>query len=182
MLPSQRENLAKSLAFIEQAQHSDLVLFPEIQLTPFFPQFRRHELLAKMGLNPQCLSISSDDAAIQAIKTACRTHQIMASPNFYVSMADAMYDQSLLIGKQGDILGTAEMVHVLQAQLFYEQDYYTPSKKGFQVFATPFGKIGIVICFDRHLPESIRECALQGAALVLVPTANTTAEPLELFE
>ena len=43
-------------------------------------------------------------------------------------------------------------------------------------------KKGIVICFDRHLPESIRTCALMGAQLVIIPTANTEAEPMELFE
>ncbi len=50
------------------------------------------------------------------------------------------------------------------------------------MFHTPFGNIGIVICFDRHIPESIRSCALKGADLVIVPTANTKAEPMELFE
>ncbi|WP_444313024.1 carbon-nitrogen hydrolase family protein, partial [Megasphaera sp.] len=44
------------------------------------------------------------------------------------------------------------------------------------------GKIGVVICFDRHLPESIRTCAAMGAELVLIPTANLTTEPLDLFE
>ena len=39
-----------------------------------------------------------------------------------------------------------------------------------------------MICFDRHLPESIRTCALKGADLVIIPTANTKAEPMELFE
>lgn len=47
---------------------------------------------------------------------------------------------------------------------------------------TPFGRIGIVICFDRHLPDGIRSCAKQGAELVLIPTANIRDEPLELFE
>ena len=46
----------------------------------------------------------------------------------------------------------------------------------------PWGCVGIVICFDRHLPESIRTCALKGADLVIIPTANTKAEPMELFE
>jgi N-carbamoylputrescine amidase len=40
----------------------------------------------------------------------------------------------------------------------------------------------VVICFDRHYPESLRACALQGAQLVVIPTANVKAEPLELFE
>ena len=42
--------------------------------------------------------------------------------------------------------------------------------------------MGIVICFDRHIPESIRTCALKGADLVIIPTANTEEEPMELFE
>lgn len=46
----------------------------------------------------------------------------------------------------------------------------------------PFGKVGIVICYDRHLPESIRTCTIMGANLIIVPTANTKTEPLEMFE
>jgi len=74
------------------------------------------------------------------------------------------------------------MVHVAQAPYCYEQDYYTPSDTGFHVYDTPAGKIGIVICFDRHFPESVRTCALRGAELIIVPTANTRAEPMEMFE
>lgn len=74
------------------------------------------------------------------------------------------------------------MVHVAQAEQFYEQDYYTPSDDGFKVFDTEYGKIGIVVCFDRHYPESIRTQALMGADLILIPTVNTKAEPSEMFE
>ena len=42
--------------------------------------------------------------------------------------------------------------------------------------------MGIVICFDRHLPESIRTCTMMGAELIIIPTANTEAEPMEMFE
>ena len=74
------------------------------------------------------------------------------------------------------------MVHVAQAEQFYEQDYYTPSDDGFKVFDTEYGKIGIVVCFDRHYPESIRTEALMGADLILIPTVNTKAESSEMFE
>ena len=50
------------------------------------------------------------------------------------------------------------------------------------MYDTPFGKLGVVICFDRHMPESIRACALQGAELIIIPTANLVSEPMELFE
>ena len=41
--------------------------------------------------------------------------------------------------------------------------------------------MGIVICFDRHYPESVRTCVVKGADLVVIPTANTKSEPMELF-
>jgi predicted amidohydrolase len=74
------------------------------------------------------------------------------------------------------------MVHIAQAEQFYEQDYYAPSDTGFQVFHTEWGKIGIVVCFDRHYPESIRTESLMGAELILIPTVNTKSEPLEMFQ
>ena len=50
------------------------------------------------------------------------------------------------------------------------------------VYETDFCRIGVVICFDRHFPESIRSCAIQDADLIVIPTANSFGEPLELFE
>ena len=50
------------------------------------------------------------------------------------------------------------------------------------MFETSLGRIGIVVCFDRHYPESIRTEALMGAALIIIPTANTSAELSEMFD
>ena len=80
-------------------------------------------------------------------------------------MNSRRYDTSLWIDPHGELLDCAKMVHIAQAEQFYEQDYYTPSDDGFKVFNTPFGRVGIVICYDRHLPESIRTCTLMGAQL-----------------
>ena len=106
----------------------------------------------------------------------------MAAPNIYLSEEGKCYDASLLIASDGEILGIQKMVHIAQAAQFYEQDYYTPSNDGFHVFDTVFGRIGLVICFDRHYPESIRTEALMGADLILIPTANVKAEPSLMFE
>lgn len=46
--------------------------------------------------------------------------------------------------------GQQKMVHIAQACQFCEQDYYTPGDEGFQVFDTPHGRVGVVVCFDRH--------------------------------
>jgi predicted amidohydrolase len=87
-----------------------------------------------------------------------------------------------MIGADGNIQGISKMVHIAQLPGFYEQDYYTPSDTGFRVYDTPLGRIGIVVCFDRHFPESIRTCALRGASLILIPTANTMDEARDLYE
>lgn len=175
MAASVGENLAKTLQFMEQAAKADadLIFFPEIQLSPFFPQYERRDA------SPWTMTL--DGPEITAIRMACREFHLFCSPNVYLEMNSKRYDASLMIDAEGKILGISKMVHISQSRYFYEQDYYTPSKDGFKIYSTPFGCIGVVICFDRHLPDGIRSCAMQGADLVLIPTANIRSEPLELF-
>ena len=109
----------------------------------------------------------------------CRNNKISAVPNLYLLENDRTYDASIFIDKNGEVKGTQKMVHIAQAEQFYEQDYYTPSDEGFKVFDTEFGKIGLVVCFDRHYPESIRTEVLRGAELILIPTVNTKADDTE---
>lgn len=173
-------NLTRSIDLIERAAEAgaSLVMFPEVQLSPFFPQYPRKR--SPYGdASPFAMNI--DGPQVHALRKACATYGIWASPNLYIEQDGARYDTSLLISSTGELVGTQQMVHIAQAEKFYEQDYYAPGD-GFHVFDTPLGHIGIVICFDRHYPESIRTSVLRGADLVLVPTANTLAEPLEMFD
>ena len=55
------------------------------------------------------------------------------------------YDTSLWINRQGNIVDKAKMVHIAQAENFYEQDYYTTSDDGFKVFDTEFVMIDICL-------------------------------------
>ena len=148
------ENLNKSLNFCDKAKDCDLLFFPEIQLSPFFPQYQNK------NVEKYCLYESSSE--IQKIKEKAKEHSIYISPNVYMSIENKKYDTSLWINRQGNIVDKAKMVHIAQAENFYEQDYYTPSDDGFKVFDTEYGKVGVVICYDRHLPESIRTCVLKG--------------------
>lgn len=173
---SMEKNLQKSLQAIETsaAEGADLILFPEVQLTEFFPQHP--------GQDATGYGVTIDSEIMQSFRDACRKHQIMAVPNVYLLEKGKYYDTSILIDKSGEIVGMQKMVHVAYADKFYETDYYTPSDTGFNVFETEFGNIGIVVCFDRHYPESVRTEALMGADLILIPTVNTSEEPMELFE
>lgn len=185
-------NLQKTLKYISQAagEKADLVFFPEVQLTRFFAQYRKKDLKARIGGDKFHYTSTLDSNEIRAIRNAVRQAGIYASPNVYLYAQKGddilgkeghYYDASLFINPDGNIQGISKMVHVTNAPEFYEDDYYTPSEDGFRVYDTPFGKVGIVICFDRHLPESVRCCALKGAKLVIIPTANTARENMELF-
>ena len=177
MTSSTAENLEASIRFVERAKAAGagLIFFPEVQLSPFFPQYEKRDASAWL--------MDEDGPEIQAFQAACRRLRLCACPNLYLRRRDGKaYDASIMIDGNGAVMGVSKMVHIAQARYFYEQDYYTPSNDGFKVYDTPFGKIGVVICFDRHLPDGIRSCAQQGAELVIIPTANLTTEPLELFE
>lgn len=169
---SVEKNMEKSLHAIAEAAEkgAELVLFPEVQLTEFFPQY--------LGRDVSSYSVSIEDEIVKKFCDACKKHQIMAVPNLYLREANGTYDASILIDRSGEVIGIQKMVHVAQVEQFYEQDYYTPSDDGFHVFNTEFGKIGIVVCFDRHYPESIRTESLQEADLILIPTVNTTKQSL----
>ena len=154
MTGSMDENLKKSLAFCDAAAGSDLLFFPEVQLTPFFPQYA--------GRNVDAYAVPAGSRTVQAFADKAKERGLYLSPNMYLEQEGRRYDASLWLTPEGACAGVAKMVHIMQAAQFYERDYYTPSEDGFLVFDTPWGCVGIVICFDRHLPESIRTCALKG--------------------
>ncbi len=183
MTTQKRENLVSSLTSLEKASKdsADLIFYPEVQLSPFFAQFPGNPGGCCGGMTgPE--AITADDEAFVTFREYCRKYQIAASPNFYFRENGKNYDASFLIDRAGEVIGCQKMVHIAQAEYFYEQDYYTPSDDGFHVFDLGGIKVGIVVCFDRHYPESIRTEALRGAELILIPTANTRQEPMELFE
>lgn len=169
-------NVDKSLAAIGEAADggANLVCFPEIHLSPFFPQYTNSDASEYL--------VSIEDEAIRLMRERGRERGIVVVPNLYLSEGGHRFDASPVIDTDGSIVGISKMVHVVQAPLYYEQDYYTPSDVGFQTFVTEVAAVGVAICFDRHFPESFRVLKLQGANIVLIPTANHVGEPLEKFE
>ena len=170
------QNIENTLHFLGQAAEKGarLICYPEIQLTPFFPQFQKTDAsMYAVGINHQI---------VKRLQQKCKELRVVAIPNIYLKENENLYDASPVIDADGTILGISKMVHIPQQPYFYEQDYYTPSDSGFHVYNTAIGKIGVVICMDRRFPESFRTCVLQGAQIIIIPTANTKAEMLEVFE
>lgn len=174
MEPDMDRNLETALKYAEDSRDADFLFFPEIMLSPFFPQYS--------GRNPEQYLLERDDIRIMKMARAALRYNLYISPNVYLSLHGKTYDASLMIGRNGSLEGISTMVHIFEAPQFYEEEYYTPSPDGFHVYETELGKIGIVICFDRHIPESVQTCAAMGADLVIIPTANCREEPMDLFE
>lgn len=168
-------NLRTALEHMEAAAvgRASLIVFPELCLSPFFPQ--------SPGLDVSRYTMAIDDERVKQFQQASARLQLVSSPNVYLTENSCRFDASLVIDSAGEILGISKMVHIAQLPGFYEQDYYAPSNTGFHVYSMAFGRIGIVVCFDRHYPESIRTCALRGAELILIPTANRVDEPRDLY-
>lgn len=166
----------KALAMMEEAagRGAQIVAFPEVHLSPFFPRLP--------GGDASAHAVTPSHPSVAALKESCRRLGVVAFPNVYLRESDRLFDASLAIDVTGELLGVSKMVHIVQVPGFHEQDYYAPSDTGFHVYDTRFGRIGVVICFDRHYPESIRTCVLGGAEIIVIPTVNTKSEDLELFE
>ena len=107
---SKDENLYKSLQAIEIAskQGADLVLFPEVQLTEFFPQYP--------GQDAQKYAVTIEGETVKKFCDICRNNKISAVPNLYLLENDRTYDASIFIDKNGEVKGTQKMVHIAQAE------------------------------------------------------------------
>lgn len=85
---------------------------------------------------------------------------------------DVYYNTSVVIDADGAILGKYRKHHIPLNPIFYEKLYFKPGNLGYPSFDTRFGRIGVIICHDRHYPEAARAVALSGAEILLVPTAT----------
>lgn len=87
---------------------------------------------------------------------------------FLERRASLLYNTAILIDPDGDIIGKYSKTHFAQG---YEKnpDFYRAGD-GYPVFDTPFGKVGILICYDRQLPEPARIMAVKGAQVLFVPS------------
>ncbi len=82
----------------------------------------------------------------------------------FAEKADKIYNSAALVGPEG-LIGIYRKVHLFDR----ENIFFAPGNLGFPVFDLPFGKIGIMICFDWIYPESVRSLALKGAQFIAHP-------------
>ena len=81
------------------------------------------------------------------------------------------HNTAVVFEKDGTIAGKYRKMHIPDDPGYYEKFYFTPGDLGFKPIQTSVGRLGVLVCWDQWYPEAARLMALQGAELLIYPTA-----------
>lgn len=81
------------------------------------------------------------------------------------------HNTAVVIEKDGTIAGKYRKMHIPDDPAYYEKFYFTPGDLGFHPVQTSVGRLGVLVCWDQWYPEAARLMALQGAEMLIYPTA-----------
>ena len=160
------ENLGRALAYAEQAVHqgANLVCLPELFRTQYFCQREDAALFD--------LAESVPGPTTKAFGEFAKRHQVTLVVSVFERRVAGVYHNSLVIlDERGEITGLYRKMHIPDDPGYYEKFYFTPGDRGFQAIKTAQGTVGPLICWDQWYPEAARITALQGAEVLLYPTA-----------
>ncbi len=155
----------------------DLVLLPEISHLPYFPVEWPSSYADKAVTHEDPLVLE-----FQAVAAEFKSHIILP---LYLTEGHARYNSAILIGPDGNLMEGKDPTgnrkwsyhkcHLINIQTqkarFYESRYFSPGR-GPVLWETTLGKIGILICYDRHFPEAWRTLRILGAEIICVPIAS----------
>jgi predicted amidohydrolase len=163
-------NFAKLEKFARQAsaQGARLAIAPEGFLEGYVGNERRTPGLTRDQYAAAGEAI--DGALMMRVAALARELKIYLSVGYAEKRGDRMFNSSVIFSPDGGIAGHYSKSHTADDEPF--------NTKGteFPVFATPHGRWGTLICYDRQLPETARVLALRGAQLILVPAWGSYAE------
>lgn len=81
------------------------------------------------------------------------------------------HNTAVIIESNGEIVGKYRKMHIPDDPAYYEKFYFTPGDLGFHPIQTSVGKLGVLVCWDQWYPEAARLMAMQGAEMLIYPTA-----------
>jgi N-carbamoylputrescine amidase len=164
-----RRMLDKHVPLIEEAagRGVQLLCLQELFNGPYFcaeQQARWYEMVERIPDGPT-IRLMQD--------LAKENSMVMVVPIYEEEMAGIYYNAAAVIDADGQYLGKYRKHHIPHvAPGFWEKFYFRPGNLGYPVFETAAGRIGVYICYDRHFPEGARILGLNGAEIVLNPSAT----------
>jgi beta-ureidopropionase len=125
-----------------------------------------------------------DGPTVSRMREVAREHRIvLIVPWYEEEQPGVYYNTACVIERDGTILGKYRKTHIPHVgPCFWEKFYFKPGNLGYPVWDTSVGRIGLIICYDRHFPEVARELGLKGAELVFNPSATVESLSRYLWE
>ncbi len=159
-------NIGKSLTAIRQAAQSGarLVVLSELHTSLYFCQTEDPSLCSLAEPIPGPLT--------DVFAGAARDNQVVLVGSFFERRAAGLYhNTSVVFETDGSIAGLYRKMHIPDDPAYYEKFYFAPGDLGFHAIQTSLGKLGVLVCWDQWYPEAARLMALDGAQMLIYPTA-----------
>ena len=160
------QNLAHALELTRQAAQAGarLICLPELFRSRYFCQSENadHFALAEPVPGP----------TTEAFLELAAAHEATLVLSLFERRAPGLFHNTAAVidGRRG-FVGKYRKMHIPDDPRYYEKYYFTPGDLGFRVFSTGAGQLGVLVCWDQWYPEAARLTALQGAELLIYPTA-----------
>jgi N-carbamoylputrescine amidase len=164
--PDPAVNLDKAVERIGQAAAAggQIICLPELFRSPYFCQRQDPSVfdLAEPIPGPSTERLG---------RAAREAGAVVVGSLFERRAAGVYHNTAVVLDADGRLLGLYRKMHIPDDPLYFEKYYFTPGDLGFRTFATRFGRVGVLVCWDQWYPEAARLTALQGAQILLYPTA-----------
>lgn len=173
------DNMSRLAAKIQQlaAEGAQLIVLQELHNSLYFCQTENVDLfdLAESIPGPSTAFFGS---------LAKQLHVVIVVSLFEKRAPGLCHNTAVVIERDGSIAGQYRKMHIPDDPAYYEKFYFTPGDIGFHPINTSVGRLGVMVCWDQWYPEGARLMALQGAELLIYPTAigfesSDTAEEQE---
>ncbi|MBR0193994.1 MAG: N-carbamoylputrescine amidase [Bacilli bacterium] len=161
-----QKNIAKAEDLVQKCAKNgaNVVLIQELFSNLYFCQVEDYDKFA--------LAEEADNSyLIKHFQEVAKKYNVVLPISFFEKSGPNYFNSLVMIDADGKNLGLYRKTHIPTGQCYEEKFYFSPGDTGFKVFKTKFGKIGIGICWDQWFPETARCLALNGAQLLLYPTA-----------
>ena len=163
---NEADNIAKALHQVTRAADAgaQIILLQELFSTPYFCKDQDPAFFA--------LAQPRDNhPALLALQALAWQRGVVLPVSFFERANNAFFNSLVVFDADGTDLGLYRKAHIPDGPGYQEKFYFNPGDTGFRVFDTRYGRLGVAICWDQWFPEAARVMVLQGAEILLYPTA-----------
>lgn len=118
------------------------------------------------------LAVGIPSPATDFYAELARRNSVVLVTSLFERRAPGLYHNTAVVfERDGSIAGRYRKMHIPDDPAYYEKFYFTPGDLGFRPIDTSVGRLGVLVCWDQWYPEAARLMALNGAELLIYPTA-----------